>query len=228
MDYLPDTWYCGDCLSLNFYEYHPTHCGTCGTGREEYIGRSESYQHGEAGNYSSDARYAQVPSDYSAAKELDLYVKERQDPLIAITNPGSHFSALEELEVFVVAKCGLSDYPVAFQNGGINTATPKDSEIDVNVKRLQAVNDAFHFLQSKGFCSSYFSILKQEPDRSDVASAIRISSGFLEDALDLARKSRSSPSLLLDWDLDSKPEFMSHLILSSKKRTGPHMHSPFA
>jgi hypothetical protein len=213
MDKPPAMWFCCRCHIGHSIATTPacvacghrqcTHCcpypSNFGVGRE-----NDGSGHREA-----SASGAGLNFDFSHGND-DLYLEDsahlqselQQDDFSPILNPGAHFSSLEELEAEVVAKCGISGYSLV--DGVVNATMPSERfGMDECIDNLNGIIEAFKLLQKRGFCSSHFNVLVQDPHRHEVALAIPISGVQLEDLLNKARSENRSTSILNTAYLDA-------------------------
>jgi hypothetical protein len=139
----------------------------------------------------------------------------RENDLFALFDPGLHFCNLERLEVAVVKRCGVKDY--AFQHGVVDATRPGEGfGIDQCIRDLTGIVEAFNLLRETGFCSSHFTMLVQDPDRSEVAVAYPISDKMLKGVLQKTHDAKTSLGIKELEGLNIEEDFLDDLTVSKK------------
>jgi hypothetical protein len=154
-------------------------------------------------------RTSKTKQDTPKPRSMD----QRQVDLRAILDPVTHFSSLGDLETRVVQKCGISLYTLS--NEVVNAAFPFENIITETIADyLENIIAAFDMLQESGFCSSCYTILVQDIDRYNVASAFTITRNLLETLCYAAHSTKRSTTIgdIAAKDNDAETETASRSI----------------
>jgi len=95
--------------------------------------------------------------------------------LAALTDPGSYFAGLEDLESEVVELLGIKSYHLVDSRVVDASFYGKQLDFDDYWDALQRIRQAFELLYQRGFISEHYNMLIGDPHRPQVAVCQRVS-----------------------------------------------------